>query len=141
MKSTSELTQQQAGKTSAVIPQILQPGRTKYIPSPQPNVIEDKEGKEPTKFQHKVQRSPSGPNIIPPEVPIPSPRANTVQPPRVDKGGTSSNLRSRGNTNPRPHYALTEQFQKTREANSVIHQISGVAREYRHLIKGPERKI
>ena len=30
---------------------------------------------------------------------------------------------------------------KTHEANSVTHQISGVAQEYRHLIKGPESKI
>ena len=32
-------------------------------------------------------------------------------------------------------------MQKTREANSVTHQISGMAHEYRHMIKGPERKI
>ena len=36
---------------------------------------------------------------------------------------------------------MTAQCQKIREANSVTHQISGVYQEYRHLIKGPERKI
>ena len=55
--------------------------------------------------------------------------------------GPSSNIRSRGNKNIKPRYALTEQGQTPREANSVTHQISGVAQEYRHLIKGPERKI
>ena len=30
---------------------------------------------------------------------------------------------------------------KNHEANSATHQISGVAQEYRHLIKVPERKI
>ena len=41
MKSTSEPLQQQAEQTAAIIPQKLQTGRTKYIPSVQPNVIED----------------------------------------------------------------------------------------------------
>ena len=36
---------------------------------------------------------------------------------------------------------MTSQCQTPREANSVTHQISGVAQEYRHLIKGPERII
>ena len=36
---------------------------------------------------------------------------------------------------------MTAQGQTPREANSVTHQISGVAQEYRHLIKGPERRI
>ena len=140
-KSTSDPPQQQAEQTADVTPQTLQPGRTKYIPPPQPDVIEDEEGKKPTNFQHKVHRSPSGPHIIPPEVTIPSPRLNTAQPPRVDTGGPSSNLIARENKNPRPRYALTVQWQKTCEANSVTHQISGVAQEYRHLIKGPNRKI
>ena len=39
-----------------------------------------------------------------------------------------------------PLYALTEKFQKTHEANEVTHQISGVTQEYRHLIKGSDRK-
>ena len=119
----------------------MQPGRTKYIPPPQPNVIGDEEGKEPTNFHHKVHRSPSWPHIIPPEVPIPYPNLNTAQPPRVETGGPSYNLRSRGNKNPRPRYALKVHCQKPREANSVTHQISGMTQEYRHLIKVPERKI
>ena len=40
-----------------------------------------------------------------------------------------------------PLYALTEQFQKNHEANAVTHQISGLAQEYIHLVKGPDRKI
>ena len=36
---------------------------------------------------------------------------------------------------------MTEQGQTPRKANSVTHQISGVTQEYRHLIKGTERKI
>ena len=36
---------------------------------------------------------------------------------------------------------MTAKFQKIHEANAVIHQISGVAQEYRHLVKGPDRKI
>ena len=66
VKSTANLPQQQAEQTTAVIPQTLQPGQTKYILSLQTNVIEDEEGKEPKTFQHNVHRSPSGPHIIPP---------------------------------------------------------------------------
>ena len=36
---------------------------------------------------------------------------------------------------------MTSQGQTPRKANSVTHQISEVAQEYRHLIKGPEIKI
>ena len=36
---------------------------------------------------------------------------------------------------------MTAKCQTPRAANSVTHQVSGVAQEYRHLIKGPERKI
>ena len=129
------------GEKSAIVPQKLQPGWTKYIPSVQPNVIGDEEWKEPTSYQHKVHMSPLGPSIIPPGVPIPPPRVQNAQPPRVYKGGQSFNLRSRGKKNPLPLYALTAQCQKTHEANSVTHQISGVAQEYRHPIKVPERKI
>ena len=46
-----------------------------------------------------------------------------------------------GNKNIKPRYALTAQGQTPCEANSVTHQISGVAQKYRHLIKVPERKI
>ena len=100
-----------------------------------------KRGLIPENFHHKFHRSPSGPHIIPRAVPIPSTRMNTAQPPRVDMGGPSSNLRSRCNKNIRSRYALIAQCQTLREANSVTHQISGVAQEYRNLIKGPERKI
>ena len=95
----------------------------------------------PANFQHKLHRSPSGPYTIPPEVTIPSPRVNTAQPPKVDMGGPISNLISKGNKHIRPRYELTAQGQTPREANSVTHHISGVDQEYRHLIKGPERKM
>ena len=36
---------------------------------------------------------------------------------------------------------MTAQSQAPREANSVTHQISIVAQEYRHLIKGLERRV
>ena len=86
-KITADPPQLQSYHTASSIPKTLQPGQTKYIPPPQPNVIEDEEGLRPTIFQHNVQRSPSGPHVIPPEVPIPSPRVNTAQPPRVYMGG------------------------------------------------------
>ena len=59
----------------------------------------------------------------------------------VETEGPSSNLRSRGKKTPIPCFALTAQFQKTHEAKAVTHKISGVAQEYRHLIKGPGMKI
>ena len=59
----------------------------------------------------------------------------------VETEGPSSNLISGGKKNPIPHFILTVQFQKVHEANAVTHQISGVAREYRHLVKGPDSKI
>ena len=37
--------QKQEEQTAAVKPHTLQPGRTKCIPPPQPNVIGDEEGK------------------------------------------------------------------------------------------------
>ena len=141
MKKTSDPPQHKTVKKSAIVPQEVHPDWTKPLPSVQPNVIEYDDGKEPTNYQHKVHMSPSGPRIIPPEVPVPPPRVQTAQPPRVDKGGPSSNLRSRDKKNLMPLYALTEKLQKTHEVNAVIHQISGVAQEYRHLIKGSERKI
>ena len=134
MKSAEDPPQQQAEQTAAIITKKLQSGWTKYIPSVQPNGIEDEEGKKPSYYQHKFHISPSGPHIIHPEAPIPPPRVKTGQPPRVDKGGPSSNLRSRVNKNPRPRYALTAQAPITREANSVTHHIFGVAQEYRHHI-------
>ena len=125
---------------SAIIPQKVHPYRTKPLHSVHPNVIEDDKGKEPTNFQHKLHISPSGTSIIPPEVPVPPPRVQTAQPPRVDKEGPSSNLRSIGKKKTLPLYALTSQFQKTHETNAATHQIFGVVQEYRHLIKVPERK-
>ena len=127
VKISADPPQHQSEQTAAIIPQKLQPGWTKSIPSVHPNVIEDEYGKKPSNYQHKVHIFSSGPNIIHPELPIPPPRVNTAQPPRVDKGGPSSNFISRGNKNPHPRYALTAQFQKKREANSVTHQISGVS--------------
>ena len=40
-KSTADPPQKQAYHTAAGIPKTPHPGRTKYIPPPQPNVIED----------------------------------------------------------------------------------------------------
>ena len=84
---------------------------------------------------------PSGPHNIIPEVPVPPPRAHTEQPPRVDMEGPSSNLIPRSKKNPIPKFGLTAKFQQVREANEVTHQIPGVAQEYRHLVKYPDRKI
>ena len=139
-KITKDPPCKQADHTSASIPQTPHPGRPEYTPTQQPNVIEDEEGVRPENFQHNIHKSPSGPHTIPSEVPSPSPRVNTFQPPRVDMGGPSSNLRSRRNKNIHPRYTLTAQGQTPREANSVTHHISRVAQEYRHLIKVPERK-
>ena len=141
MKKISDPTQQKIVQKSVNVPQKLHPDRTNPLLSVQPNVIEDDEGKESTNFQHKVHMYPSGPSIIPPETPVPPPRVQTAQPPRVDKGGPSSNLRSRGMKNTMTLYVLTAQFQKNHEANVVTHQIYGMDKEYRHLIKGPERKF
>ena len=141
MKNTADPPQQQPVKKSYIVPQKVHPHWNKPIPSVQPNVIEYDEGREPTNYQHKVHMSPLVPIIIPPEVPLPPPRVQTAQPPRVYKGGPSSNLRSRGKKNLLPLYALISQCQKSHEANSVTHQISVVTQEYRHLVKGPDRKI
>ena len=55
--------------------------------------------------------------------------------------GPSSNLISRGKKNPISQFALTSKLQKFHEVNAVTHKISGVAREYIHLVKFPDRKI
>ena len=117
MKKKADPPRQKTVKKSAIVPQKVHPDWTKPLPSVQPNVIEDDEGKDSTSFQHKVHMSPSGPRIISPEIPIPPPRVQTAKPPRVDKGGPSSNLRSKGKKTPIPLYALTAQYQKTHEAN------------------------
>ena len=132
---------QQTVKKSAIVPQKVHPDRTKPLTLVQPNVIEYDKGKEPKNFQNKVHMYPSGPSIIPPEVPVTPPRVHTAQPPWVDKGGPSYNLKSRGKKNYMPIYALAEKFQKKHEANAVNYQIYGVSQEYKHPIKGPERKI
>ena len=110
-----------------MVPQKVHTDRTKPLPSLQPNVIEDDEGKESTNFQHKVHMSPSVPIIIPHEAHVPPPSVQTAQPPKLDKKGPGSNLRSRGKKNTMPLYALREKIQNTHEANAVTHQISGLA--------------
>ena len=125
----------------AIIPHKVRPNMTKPIPSEQPNITEEDDEKISTSFQQNVHMSPSDSHIILPEVPIPLPRVQPAQPPRVDTEGPSYNLISRGKKNPIPKFALTAQFQKVHEANSVTHQISGVAQEYIHLVKGLDRKI
>ena len=92
-------------------------------------------------FPAQVPHVPFGYKHYSLEVPVPPTRVQTVQPPRVDTEGPSYNFRLRGKKTPIPLFALTAQFPKPHEANAVTHQISGVAQEYRHLIKGPERKI
>ena len=141
LQKISDPPQQQPVGKSAIVPQKVCPNMTKPLLSVQPNIIEDDDGKFSTSFQNKVHMSPSFPNIILPEVPVPPPRVLTDQPPRVDTEGPSSNLRSRGKNNPIPHFALKAQFQKVHEANAVTHQISRVAQLYRHLVKVPNRKI
>ena len=59
-KSTTDPPHKQSYHTAASISKTPQPGRTEYIPPPQPNVIEDEEGLISGNFQHKVRRSPSG---------------------------------------------------------------------------------
>ena len=83
---------------------------TKTLPSEQSNIIKDDEGTCSTSFQHKVLMSPSGPNIILPEVPVQPTRVQTAQPPRVDTEGPSYNLISRGKKTPISHFVLTAQF-------------------------------
>ena len=100
---------------------------TKPLPSEQPNIIEDDDEKCSTSFQHNVHMFPSVPHIILPVFPVPPPRVQHAQPPRVDTERPSSKLRSRGKKNTIPNFALTAQLQKVHEANAVNHQISGVA--------------
>ena len=85
--------------------------------------------------------SPSGPHIILLDVPVPLPRVHNAQPPRVNTRRPSSNLRSSCKKKSVPNFSLEEKFGQVREANAVNHQIPGVDQEYRHLVKGPERKI
>ena len=94
---------------------------TKPIPSEQPDIIEDDDGKISTSFHHNLHISPSSPHIILPEVPVPPPRVQPVQPPRVDTEGPSSNLISRGKKNTIPNFSLTSKFRQVKEANTVTH--------------------
>ena len=110
---------QQTVKKYSIVTQKVCADMTKPLPSVHPNIIEYYEGGCSTTFQNKVHMSPSGPNIILPEVPFPPPRVQTAQPPRLDMEGPSSNLISRGKKTPIPHFALTAQFQKIHEANAL----------------------
>ena len=85
--------------------------------------------------------SPSGAQIIIPDVPVPPPKVRPEKPTRIDTGGPSSNLRFICKKNPVPNFALAAQFQQVREANTATHQISGVAQEYIHLVKDPDRNF
>ena len=125
----------------AIVPQKVRPNIIKPLPSVHPNIIEDDDGKCYKIFQHKVHMSSSGPHIILPEFLVRPQMVQTAQPPRVDTEEPSFNLLSRGKKNPIIHFALTSQFQKFHEANTVTHEIYGVAQEYRHLVKGPDRKF
>ena len=88
--------QQRPVTKSAIIPHKVRPTMTKLIPSEHPNIIEDDEGRIPTSFQQNIHMSPSGPHIILPNIPVPPPRVQPAQPPRVDTEGPSYILRSRG---------------------------------------------
>ena len=83
--------------------------------------------------------SPSGLHIILPDFPVPTPRVRPTQPPKVDKVGPSSNCRSSCKNNLVPNSALEAQFLQVIEANTITNQISGVAQEYRHLVKGADK--
>ena len=119
----------------------FRPTQAKPIPSERPNIIEDGDGNSPTDFQRNIHIYPSGPNIILPDDPVPPPRVHSPQPPRVETGGPRSNLRSSCKKNRVPKFALVAQFLQVRKANRVTHQISGVAQEYRHIVKCTDIKI
>ena len=75
--------QQRKVTTSAIIPHKMRPNMTKPIPLEHPNNIEDDDGKIPTSFQQDVHMSPSGTQMILPDVPVPPPRVQPEQPLRV----------------------------------------------------------
>ena len=70
----SDPPQQQPLKKSAILPHKVRPNMTKLLPSEQPNIIKDDDGKCYTSFQHNIHMSPSGQHIILQEVPAPLPR-------------------------------------------------------------------
>ena len=113
--------QQQLVIKSSIIPHKVCSTLTKNIPLEQPNSIEDDYKKSPRSFQWNVHMSPSDPHIIIPDIPVPPPRVCPAQPPRVDTGGPSSNLRSRCKKNTVPNFALAAQLLWFREANAVTH--------------------
>ena len=127
--------QQKPVTNSATIPHKLCPTLVKPISLENPNIIEDYDGNSPTYIQCNVHVPPSGPHIILPDVPVPPPKLCPAQPPRVDTGVPSSNLRSSCKKNIVPNFALAAKFQQVREANAVTHQIYGVSQEYRPLTR------
>ena len=133
--------QQQTVTKSSIKLHKVRPTLTKPIPSEHPNILKYDDGNSPTSFHRNVHMSSSGPHIILPDVPVPPPRVRPEQPTRVGTGGKRTNLRSSGKKNPVPNFALAAQFQQVREANAFTHQISGVAQEYRHLVKVPDRNV
>ena len=116
------------------MPHKFCPTLTKPIPLEHSNITEDYDENSPTSFQHNIHTYLSGPHIILPDIPVPPPRVRPAQPPRVKMGGPSSNLISSCKKNHVPNFALSAQLQYFKEANTVTHQISGVAREYQHLV-------
>ena len=112
---------------SAPMPHKLRPTRATPFPLERPNIIEDDNGNSHTDFQLNFHISSSGPHIILPDVPISLSRAFPAQPLRVDTGGPRSNLRSSCKKNTFPNFAFAEKFLQVRKADTVTHQISGVA--------------
>ena len=119
----------------------MQHTRAKPIPAEWTNIIEDDDGNIPTDFQLNIHISPSVPHIILQDVPVPPPRVSPAQPSRVGMGGPRSDLIYSCKKNPVPNFALAAQLLQVREANAVTHKISGVPQDYRHLLKGTDRKF
>ena len=94
LHQTLEPQQQHPVTKSATISHKMCPTFAKPIPSERPNLIEDNDGNSPKDFHRIVHMYPSGPHIIFQYEPVPTPRVRPAQPPRVDTGGPSSNLRS-----------------------------------------------
>ena len=86
--------QKQSVTKSAPILNKVRPTRDKHIPAEQHTIIEDDDGNSPTYFQRKFHISSSGPHITLLDIPFPPPSVRPAQPPRMETGGKSSNLRS-----------------------------------------------
>ena len=108
----------------APLPHQVHPARTKHIPAERPNIIEYDDGKGNTYLHRDVYKSHSGPQIILSDVLASPQTVCPAQPPRVDTGGPSSNLRSSCNKNTVPNYALTAKNLQIVDANAVTHPIS-----------------